>query len=442
VEPRSSSRRDFIKTNSTAAAAAVVAGPSLSLDAGQLAEEAKARLSRGKPPIVRVAVVGTGGRGTGACENNLVSHPNTHLVALADIDKDKAEQRAALLKKKPFGDRVTATADDIYGGLEGIDKILARPDVDLVLLTTSPGFRPRHIQQAVAAKKHVFAEKPVCVDPEGYRICCEAHDQAVKQGTAIVTGTQYRRQTSFIDAIKKVHDGVIGKVVGMTGRYCSSGIWYRPRQAEMSDAKYQIHNWMHFVWLSGDQICEQAVHNIDAMNWVMGGPPEKCFGSGGRFFRPEDSEMWDAMSIDYEYPGQKLVSFKCRQWPRSAGSFDNIVYGEGGVAYIKAFSKGAVIVDSEGKQIHKAKGNIGAAYVQEHKELVDSILADKPIVELRQTAESSLTAAMGRMAAYTGRDVSWDFATKSKLDLFPKNLTLQSEIKSPGFAVPGKTKLI
>lgn len=310
------------------------------------------------------------------------------------------------------------------------------------MLTTSPGFRPSHIKQAVAAKKHVFAEKPVCVDPAGYRMCCEAHDQALKQGTAIVTGTQYRRQTSFIDAIKKVHDGVIGKVVGMTGRYCSSGIWYRPRQPGMSDAEYQIHNWMHFIWLSGDQICEQAVHNIDAMNWVMGGPPDKCFGSGGRFFRPKDSEMWDAMSIDYEYPGQRLVSFKCRQWPRSAGSFDNIVYCEGGVASIKAFSNGAVIVDSDGKRVHKAKGNIGAAYVQEHKDLVNSIIAGQPIVELRQTAESSLTAAMGRMAAYTGRDVSWEFATKSKLDLFPQNLTLQSKIQSPGVALPGQTRLI
>jgi len=329
LAPKSTSRRDFIKTSSTAAAA-TVAGPAL-LDSAQLEEEAKARLSRSNKKI-RFAVVGTGGRGTGACENNLVGNPNTELVALADIDKDKASARADLLKKKPFGDRVTATPKDIYGGLDGVDKILARPDVDLVLLTTSPGFRPSHIKQAVAAKKHVFAEKPVCVDPAGYRLCCEAHDQALKQGTAIVTGTQYRRQTSFLEAIKRVHEGVIGKVVGMTGRYCSSGIWYRPRQAGMSDVEYQIHNWMHFIWLSGDQICEQAVHNIDAMNWVMGGPPEKCFGSGGRFFRPEDSEMWDAMSIDYEYPGQKLVSFKCRQWPRAAGSFDNIVYCEGGVA--------------------------------------------------------------------------------------------------------------
>lgn len=439
MEPRSSSRRDFIKTSSAAAAAVTVAGCSSGPSSAQLEEEA---LSHGDQKV-RFAVVGTGGRGTGACENNLIGNPNSELVALADIDRDTAvKKRDRMANNKKFGERVTAKDKDIYGGLEGIDKILARNDVDLVLLTTSPGFRPIHIKQAVAAKKHVFAEKPVCIDPAGYRICCEAHDQAVKQGTAIVTGTQYRRQPSFIEAIKLVHDGAIGNVVGMTGRYCSSGIWYRPRQPGMTDAKYQIHNWMHFIWLSGDQICEQAVHNVDVMNWVMGGPPEKCFGSGGRFFRPEDSEMWDAMSIDYEYPGQKLVSFKCRQWKKTDGSFDNIVYGDKGIAYIKAFSKGSVIVDDKGEQIHKFKSRIGDAYVLEHKDLVNSIIAGKPIVELRQTAESSLTAAMGRMAAYTGRVVSWEFATNSKLDLFPKDLTLESQIKSPGVALPGETKLI
>jgi len=148
------------------------------------------------------------------------------------------------------------------------------------------------------------------------------------------------------------------------------------------------------------------------------------------------------MSIDYEYPGQKLVSFKCRQWPRAAGSFDNIVYCEGGVASIKAFSKGAVIVDSDGKRVYKTKGNIGAAYVQEHKDLVNSIIAGQPIVELRQTAESSLTAAMGRMAAYTGSNVDWEFAEKSKLDLFPKGLILKGDLQSSGVAVPGKTRLV
>ena len=152
--------------------------------------------------------------------------------------------------------------------------------------------------------------------------------------------------------------------------------------------------------------------------------------------------MWDSVSVDYEYPGQKLVSFTGRHWPRSDGSYDNVVYCEGGIAYIKAFSKGAHILDSAGTTVFKTRGNIGAAYRQEHKDLVESIVAGKPIVELRQTADSSLTAVMGRMSAYTGKKVTWDFAQASKLDLRPANLTLASTIESPGFAVPGTTKLV
>ena len=251
-----------------------------------------------------------------------------------------------------------------------------------------------------------------------------------------------RRQTSFLEAIRRIHRGDIGKIVAMTARYCSGGIWYRPRVPGMTDMEYQVHNWMHFIWLSGDQISEQAVHNIDAMCWIMQGHPDQAYGSGGRFFRPEDSEMWDSMAVDFEFSGGRLGSFMCRHLARTRGSHDNIVYCEGGIAYVKAFSNGAVIVDADGKEIYKTRGNIGAAYKQEHKEMVDSIVARKPIVELRQTAESSLTAVMGRMAAYTGQRVTWDFAKNSALDLMPKNLTMQTAAQFPGHALPGKTRLV
>jgi predicted dehydrogenase len=429
-----SNRRDFLKTTSAAAIASAAIPSTM---------RANAPTPR-STDRVRIALVGAGGRGTGAARDNLSANPNTELVAIADLKRDKAVGRLKHLKgNKKIGERVMVKDQDIYGGLEGLDQVLARKDVDLVLLTTPPGFRPEYVRKTVAAGKHVFAEKPVCVDPAGYRICCEAHDAAVKQGTAIVTGTQYRRQTSFMETIDQLHKGIIGDIVAMTARYCSSGIWYRKREAGMTDMEYQIHNWMHFVWLSGDQIAEQAVHNIDVMNWVMQGPPERCYASGGRFFRPDDSEMWDTMSIDYEYPGKKLVSFKCRQLARTDGSNDNVVYCDDGVAIIKSFSGTSTIMDASGKTIFKSKGNIGAAYKQEHKDLVDSITAGKPIVELRQTAESSLTAVMGRMSAYTGKRVDWDFVTKkSQLDLYPKNITLATPIHSPGHALPGRTKLI
>ena len=267
------------------------------------------------------------------------------------------------------------------------------------------------------AGKHVFAEKPVCLDPAGWHACKRAQEQAEAQGTAIVTGTQYRRQANYVEAIKRINDGMIGEPMSATARYCSTGIWYRDREEGMSDAEYQLRNWMHFIWLSGDQISEQAVHNIDVMNWIFGNP-ERCFATGGRFTRPDDSEMWDQMSVDYYYPGDKLVSFTCRQVPGAKVDVDNVIHGTEGTCYIKAINGGSRIVDRNGEDLWAMRGNIGAAYRQEHKDLVDSIVAGKPIVEVMQTADSSLTAAMGRMSAYSGREVDWRFMTeKSELDL-------------------------
>ncbi|RMF42335.1 MAG: gfo/Idh/MocA family oxidoreductase, partial [Planctomycetota bacterium] len=363
-------------------------------------------------------------------------------VAVADLYMNRCNSlRAAMSKRHP--DKVDLPDERMYAGLDAYKKILDDPSIDVVLLTTSPGFRPYHVREAVQAGKHVFAEKPSCVDPAGYRICLEADAMARQAGTAIVTGTQYRRQVNFIGAVDQIRAGAIGDIVSGMTRYCSNGIWYRGRQPGMSDAEYQMYNWMHFIWLSGDQIVEQAVHNIDAMNWVMDSPPVLAFGSGGRFTRPEDSEMWDSMSIDYEYPGGRLVSFMCRQIPGAASDNDTIIYGTEGNCYIGSFSRGSYITDRNGKEIWRMEGSISDAYQQEHRDLIQSIRDDRPIVELKQTADSSLTAVMGRMAAYTGQRVTWDFVTKeSQLDLFPKNLTWDADLPDPQYAIPGKTKLI
>ena len=339
--------------------------------------------------------------------------------------------------------KVAIDDSKIYEGLDAYQKVLNDPAVDVVLLTTSPGFRPYHIAEAVKAGKHVFAEKPTCVDPAGYRVCLAAHEEAEKNGTAIVTGTQYRRQTNYMGVVQQIRDGAIGDIVSATTRYCSSGIWYKNRKEGVSDAEYQLNNWMHFIWLSGDQITEQAVPNIDTLNWVMDSAPESAYGSGGRFTRPDDSQMWDSMSIDYVYPGNRVLSFMCRQIPGAKGDNGSVIYGTKGTAYIGAMSSGSRIVDRSGNEVWSMKGSIADAYKQEHKDLIDSIRAGKPIVELKQTADSCLTAVMGRMAAYTGQEVTWDFVTKeSTLDLFPKGLTWESSLPASPFAVPGSTKLV
>jgi myo-inositol 2-dehydrogenase / D-chiro-inositol 1-dehydrogenase len=424
-----SSRRGFLGAGATASLAAGLMVHSSRVSAGQTSE-------------LRLGIIGCGGRGTGAVDDSLSINQSVKLVAAADLYPAKCEALRQTLGPKHEG-KVALEDAKIHGGLDGYKRVLEDPDVDVVLLTTSPGFRPRMLLEAVEAGKHVFAEKPACVDPAGYRICLEAHDQAVAKGTGIVTGTQYRRQANYIGAVEEIRKGTIGEIVSGTTRYCAGGIWYRPRKDGMSDAEYQLNNWMHFIWLSGDQIAEQAVHNIDAVNWVMGENPVSAYGSGGRFTRPDDSEMWDNVSVDYEYPGGKVISFMCRQLPGTAGDNGSVVQGTEGTCFIGAINSGSRIVDRKGKEVWKMGGSISKAYQQEHKDLIDSIRAGKPIVELKQTADSSLVAVLGRVAAYTGQKVSFDFLAKeSKLDLFPAELTWESSLPKPQFAIPGKTKLV
>jgi predicted dehydrogenase len=389
---------------------------------------------------LRIGVIGSGGRGGGAINDSLSINEGVKLVATADLYGSKCASLWKAMREAHPGK--VAGADTIHEGFDGYRRILDDPSIDIVHVTTSPGFRPAYTLAAVEAGKHVFTEKPACVDPAGYRVCLMAHDAAVAKGTAIVAGTQYRRQVNYLGAIEQIRNGAIGDVIGATARYCAGGIWYRPRTEGMSDAEYQMNNWYHFVWLSGDQIVEQAVHNLDTMNWVMGATPVAAFGSGGRFTRPDDSELWDSFSIDYEYPGDRIVSFMCRQIPGAATDVSNVVYGSQGECHIGAANAGSRIFDRAGKEVWEMKGSIADAYKQEHKDLVDSIRAGKPIVELRQMADSSLVAVMGRMAAYSGQKVSWKFASEeSQLDLFPKDLTWTSSLPRQAPAVPGKTKL-
>ncbi len=393
-------------------------------------------------PTIRIGLVGAGGRGSGSIRDSLSINDNVHLVAVADVNPRKAE---ALRRRteSAFGDRVAFSDDKIYDGLDGYRRILDDPDVDLVHFTTPPGFRPRHLLEAVQAGKHIFAEKPTCVDPAGYHICRQAHALAEKNGTCIVTGTQYRRQKSYLESVQRLQEGAVGEIIGARMRYCAAGIWYRPRREGMSDVEYQIHNWMHFIWLSGDQITEQAVHNVDTMNWIMGGPPLEAYGGGGRFTRPDDSQMWDNVHVDYVYPGQKNCSFMCKQMPKTDGDNSNVIYGSEGIMTIYGGNQGSVLTDRQGNELWRTPGDIGAAYRQEHKDLVTAIVREEPIVELNETADSSLTSVMGRMAAYTGKRVTWDFVTReSTLDLFPKELSLDQELPAASFAVPGREPLV
>jgi myo-inositol 2-dehydrogenase/D-chiro-inositol 1-dehydrogenase len=424
------SRRDFARGGAALATAASLSATMVHSSVAS-AEE---------PRKLRLGVIGCGGRGSGAINDSLSINSGVTLVAVADLYGRNCE-RLWKAMREAHPDKVAAT-NTSHEGLDGYKRILDDPTIDVVHVTSTPGFHPLHTQAAIAAGKHVFVEKPACVDPAGYHLCLAAHDEAVAKGLAIVCGTQYRRQVNYAGAVEQIRQGAIGDIVAAQARYCGGGIWYRPRAEGMSDAEYQMHNWYHFVWLSGDQLVEQGVHNLDVINWVMGDNPVSAYGSGGRFARPDDSQLWDTFGVDYEYPGDRFVSFQSRHLPNTLSDVGNVIHGSKGTCHILGANGGSRILDRSGKVVWEMQGSIADAYKQEHKDLIDSIRAGKPIVELRQMADSSLVGVLGRLAAYTGQKVSWKFvAEESQLDLFPKDLTWASSLPSAGFAVPGKTKL-
>jgi predicted dehydrogenase len=430
--PGQSTRREFAHDGLTLATAAAAFSTTMVHTSAAVAEE---------PRPLRIGVVGCGGRGSGAINDSLSINPGVALMATADLYGRNCERLWKAMREAHPG-KVAAT-ETSHDGLDGYKRIIDDPNVDVVHVTSTPGFHPLHVRAAIAAGKHVFVEKPACVDPAGYRTCLAAHDEAAAKGLGIVCGTQYRRQANYAGAVEQIRQGAIGDIIGAQSRYCSPGIWYRPRTAGMSDAEYQLNNWYHFVWLSGDQLLEQGVHNLDMINWVMGDNPVSAYGSGGRFMRPDDSQLWDTFGIDYEYPGERFVSFQARHLPNTPSDVGNVIHGSQGTCRIEGGNGGSRITDRSGKVVWEMKGSISDAYKQEHKALIDSIRAGKPIVELRQMADSSLVGVLGRLAAYTGQKVTWKFvAEESRLDLFPEDLTWTSSLPNPGFAVPGRTKLI
>jgi len=310
---------------------------------------------------------------------------------------------------------------------------------DLVILATSPGFRPVHLEAAVKAGKHIFCEKPVAVDGPGIRKCLELVDETKKKNLAVVAGTQRRHQAGYLETVKRIHDGEIGKVIAARCSWNGDGIRFHPRKSGDSDLAYQINNWYHFLWLCGDHIVEQHVHNLDVINWVMGSHPEKAYGFGGRGYgsrKPGDpnevGHIYDHFTVEYEYPGGKHLTSTCTHIPGIKSDISETVFGEKGTSRVNAY------------QINKKKvfgADPISAYVQEHIDLIQSIKAGKPLNELQAVTESCMTAILGRMAAYSGQSVTWEQALNSKETTMPEGLTESSHIAIGPVPVPGKYKV-
>jgi predicted dehydrogenase len=371
----------------------------------------------GQETTIKVGLVGCGGRGSGAAQNVLESSPNVQLIAIADVFETKVKQARRLLEARQ--DPGVKLQDDwCFSGLDAYQKLIESP-VDYVMLCTPPGFRPEHFAAAVEAGKHVFAEKPVAVDPVGVRKFIAAGERAAQKKVGLLPGTNGRYSAAQKEAVRRIHDGAIGEVIAGNIYFNTGYLWVNPRKEGEQDLEWQIRNWYYFDWLSGDHIVEQHVHQHDMANWVMGANPVRALAVGGRQVRVEQEfgNIFDHFCVDYEYPRGVHVMSMCRQWANTPNKVGTEWIGTKGRAWI-AYGKSEIF----GANPWKSDGKEPSSYVEEHKAFVASIREGKPLNEARRIAESSLVSIMGREAAYTGKVVTWDEMMKSDLDLSPPKI--------------------
>jgi predicted dehydrogenase len=360
--------------------------------------------------LIRVGVIGAGGRGSGALKQTLsVPDSNVKVTAVADAFPDRIQ--GALNAVKDKGDKVDVPEDRRYDGLDAYKRVLDH--CDLVILATPPGFRPFHFDAAIAAGKHVFMEKPVCVDSYGARLCLEAAKKADEKGLKVVVGLQRRYDTKYRETIARIREGLAGDIIGGQVYWNGSGIWYRPRKPDMTEMQFQVNNWYHFNWLCGDHICEQHVHNIDVANWVLDRLPETVYGVGGRQNRVpgQPSEIYDHHSVVFSYPGGVRITSQCRQFPGGDTRVNEQFQGT------KATVKIGEITDYAGKVLWKHEGPTPDPYQVEHDELHAAIRENKPLNNAYYGTTSSFCAVLGRLATYSGKqrnyeaDLALDFRT-------------------------------
>lgn len=420
-------RRNFLKTTAVA-----TAGASL----GLMSSEAFAYPAGSD--TIRVGLIGCGGRGSGAARDCVTSSEGVEIWAMGDLFMDRLQRSREILQDE-LGDSLKVTDERTFDGFDAYQKVLDS-GVDMVILATSPGFRPVHVRAAVEAGKHVFMEKPSSTDVAGSLSVIESGELAKEKGLSIVAGTQYRRQPSFMEAVQQVHDGSIGDITAAHAYYLTGPIWLRDRKPGMSDMEWQCRNWYYFTWLSGDHIVEQFVHNLDTINWVMQGPPVQCLGMGGRLVRTDPSygHIFDHFTIEYQYANGARVTAMCRQMAGCKTQVENRIMGTKGMADINPGSSKVTGYDGSVVFEHPERGN--NPYVQEHADLIASIRAGEPLNEAREVAYSTLTGIMGRESAYTGQVVTWDEIMSAEQDFIPTDLAFTNR-PIPEVPTPGVTKI-
>ena len=424
-----SSRRRFLKTSSaTVLTGAASLNPFLSRSAHAAGSD-----------LLRVGLIGCGGRGTGAAVEALSADQNVKLVAMGDAFADRLQSSLAKLKEnKTINSKIDVREDRCFVGFDAYQQVIDS-GIDVVLLAEPPHFRPRHLKAAVEAGKHVFAEKPVAVDAPGVRSVLATCEEARQKRLSVVSGLCLRYSRGFQESIQRIHDGALGELRTLLANDYRGSIWVKPRQPKWTDMEWQMRNWYYFTWLSGDFNVEQHVHYLDICAWIMKGEyPIRAVGMGGRQVRvgPEYGNIYDHHSVVYEYANGVRLFSNCRQQSGCHGNMSCDVLGAKGTAHLTEEE----LTLSAGTT-WKFPGPENNVYQTEHDELFASIRNGKPINNGEYMAKSSLLAIMGRMATYTGQSITWEQAMNSREDLTPQKYEWGS-VTTPAIAMPGITQFI
>ena len=429
------SRRDFIKNSSAAVIGGAVTS-SLLFPGKTFGEE---------PKVLKIGLIGCGGRGSGAAKDALMAEPNVKLVAMGDAFEDRLQAGLKNLKKDPeIGAKVQVDDAKCFVGLDAYKKVIDS-GIDVVLLASPPGFRSFHLKYAVEKNKHIFSEKPICTDAFGYRSVMETVAESKKKNLALTAGFCWRSHLAQRAVYEKILGGAVGDIRTIYGTYNTGearGVLSNPAWGPLEQ---QMRNWMHFTWLSGDHIVEQAIHNVDLMNWAMGNKmPAKCIAHGGRQIRPENmvGHIFDHFSVVYEWDSGVKGFLFCRQQAGCASDNTETIYGTKGTAHVRLFQGNPYILDQKNERSWTYDGPTPNMYRVEHQELFASIRAGKPRNDGEWLANSSMMGVMGRMAGYTGQEISWDQAIHSEEKLVPDDFDWKTAPPVPPLAIPGKTKFI
>ena len=423
----STSRRSFIASSIGGATAFQIIRPELVRGQGA--------------PTMRAGLIGCGGRGTQAMENVLTGCDNVEIVAMADVFEDRMETsiRTTQALKPELSKRFKVDAEHRFVGFDAYKKLVAS-DVDIVMLAANPGYRPMHFEAAVEAKKHIFCEKPTGTDATGVRRFMAAARKSRELKLTVKSGAQRRSQPWYLDQYKRVKNGEIGDIVHMNANWVGTPVLNftntklfpnRKRDPKMGDLEFQQRNWYSFVWICGDQIVEQHLHNIDVCNWFKGGHPVEVVASGGAAWRPREEEygnIYDHLSADFVYADGTHMSSYCRQYNGSAQNVSERIMGTKGAIDSSSLRGGANQVNP---------------YVQEHTDMMNSILGKGPYInEAQAVAESTLTCIMGREAAYSGQKITWEMIVNSQQDLMPRNFDYKAAFPVTPLPVPGVYKFV